>query len=79
MTRHIANERKLIRILEEHEKTSHEDPFAFSVDESTRIRQLVGQGIAAFIAKLNDKPVPQNLPIPEEFRTKATKPLRKKR
>jgi hypothetical protein len=77
VTRHIPNEKKLIRIIEAEAKP--EDPFVFSVDEATRIRQLVGQGIAAFFAKLNDKPVPQNIPIPEEFRSKATKTFRRKR
>ena len=66
MSRHIPNPSKLLRILENHEKQKDpNDPFAFSMDESVRIRQLVAESLATFFAKLNDLPDPGPQPIPE--------------
>lgn len=66
MSRYIRNIEKLLRILE-HATGSGNRPSdfcVFDVDDSLRIRQLIGEGLVAFFARLNGLPIPGPQPIP---------------
>jgi len=65
MARPIANVKKLARIVEQHSKHTSLDPFVFTMDESLRIRQLIGESLVIFFAKLNGLPVPGPQGIPK--------------
>jgi len=68
MARHIRNIRKLLQILE-HEGGYGNGPrsfHAFGMGDSLRIRQLIGEGLVAFFARLNGLPIPSSQPIPSD-------------
>jgi hypothetical protein len=78
VARHIPNVEKLIRILDyESQNRPADDPFVFSMNESLRIRQLIGESLVSFFAKLNDLPDPGPQRIPEG--TPGTTPKSKKK